>query len=32
MWECLSECDHFPTSEHINVYVSIYECMDVSMI
>lgn len=29
--ECLSECDHIPTSERINVYVSDYECMDVSM-
>lgn len=31
MWECLGEHEHIPTSEHVNVYVSDYEYMDVSI-
>ena len=31
MWECLDECEHIPTSGHVNVYVSDYEYMDVSI-
>ena len=31
MWECLGECEHIPTSGHVNVYVSDYEYMDVSI-
>ena len=31
MWECLGECEHSPTSEYVNVYVSDYEYMDVSI-